>query len=362
MKLNKVLNCMLSALLVTSFSSIACSSLAITDNQHNVYQGRTLELSEPLPSWLTYYPKNTKFQKKTPDGKDGIHYQSKYEILAISTEIYFDGDDHNIFQGLNSGGLSYSANMMDEADLTPLEPKNYDKAIPVTAIGEWALANFSTVEEVKEAVKNGYFWAPTLKNFGNLKSPFHYAFYDKKGGSIVVEALDGKLHVYDNPTRVMTNGPDFPWHLKNLNNYSQLTNVDRSSSTLGGIRVTQPDSGIAASDLPSSDTSVGRFIRGVYYSSYAPKADNKDEAMNTLAHIMNRFDRTKDITVDTMGESGGKSKQLMSEYTVWTSLSDLTHGVMMVRGYQDINYSKYTFAQFKDSNKPVFERINVSKQ
>ncbi|OBU06348.1 linear amide C-N hydrolase [Morganella psychrotolerans] len=359
MKLNKILSCILSSLLLTSFAGIACSSLAITDDQNHVYQGRTMELSESLPSWLTYYPKNTLFQKKTPDGKNGIHYQSKYEILAVSTEIYFDGDDHNILQGLNSGGLSYSANMIDEADLTPLKPADYDKAIPVITIGEWALANFSNVEEVKKAVNDGYFWAPTLKNFGNLKSPFHYAFYDKNGGSIVVEASEGKLHVYDNPTKVMTNGPDFPWHLKNLDNYTQLTNVDRSTATLGGISVSQPDSGIATSALPSSDTSVGRFIRGTYYSTYARKAGNSSEAMNTLAHIMNRFDRTKDITVDTMDESGSTTGKTTSEYTVWTSLSDLSNGVMMIRGYKDINYTSYSFEQFKDATKPVFERINV---
>lgn len=360
MKLNKILNCMLAALLITPFAGIACSSLAITDSQNQVYQGRTLELSESLPSWITYYPKNTVFQKKTPDGKNGIRYQSKYEILAVSTDIYFDGDDHNIFQGLNSGGLSFSANMMDEAELLPLKPADYDKAIPVTALGEWALANFSDVGEVKKAVSEGYFWAPELKNFGNLKSPFHYAFYDKNGGSIVVEASEGKLHVYDNPTRVMTNGPDFPWHLKNLNNYTQLTNVDRSVATLGNIKVSQPDSGIATSALPSSDTSVGRFIRGVYYSTYAQKAGNSSEAMNTLAHIMNRFDRTKDITTDTMTESGSNTGIITSEYTVWTSLSDLSNGVMMVRGYKDINYTSYSFEQFKGTDKPVFKRINVS--
>lgn len=71
--------------------------------------------------------------------------------------------------------------MVPEANLTTPDEKYYDRAIPVTAIGEWALANFSTVEEVKQAVENGYFWSPVLKNFGDLKSPLHYAFYDKKG-------------------------------------------------------------------------------------------------------------------------------------------------------------------------------------
>ncbi|WP_244179665.1 MULTISPECIES: linear amide C-N hydrolase [Proteus] len=361
MKRNTILVGLLSSLLAVSVASEACSSLAILDKNNNVYQGRTLELTADLPSWVTFYPKNTQFTKKAPNGENSLSYNNKYDILAVTTDIFFDGDDHNLLQGLNSAGLSFSANMITEAELSPLDKNDYDKAIPVTSIGEWALANFSTVEEVQKAVESGYFWAPVLKNFGNLKSPFHYAFYDKKGGSIVVEATNGKLHVYQNPTRVMTNGPDFPWHLTNLNNYSQLTNIDKSSGKLANINVVQPDSGIATSQLPSSDTSVGRFIRAVYFSTYAPTAESTPEAMNTLAHIMNRFDRTKNITADIMGESQSTSNQLQTEYTVWTTLSDLTNGVMKIRGYNDINYTEYSLSQFKDMNKPVFEQINVSK-
>lgn len=160
---------------------------------------------------------------------------------------------------------------------------------------------------------------------------------------------------------LLTNGPDFPWHLTNLNNYSQLTNIDKSSGKLANINVVQPDSGIATSQLPSSDTSVGRFIRAVYFSTYAPTAKSTPEAMNTLAHIMNRFDRTKNITVDIMGESQSTNNQPQTEYTVWTTLSDLTNGVMKIRGYNDFNYTEYSLSQFKDMNKPVFEQINLNK-
>jgi len=360
MKLKTLLRIIPLSLLSISLISQACTSLAITDINGNVYQGRTLELSENLPSWLTYYPAGTFFQKKGPDGKNSASYKSKYPILAITTEVYFDGDDHNMFQGFNSAGLSFSANMISSANLTALTPSEYKKSIPVTSIGEWALSSFSSVEEVANAVNNEYFWAPVLKNLGGVTSPFHYAFYDNNGGSIVIEALDGKLHAYNNPTKVMTNGPSFPWHLENLNNYTQLTNLDRSSAVLGNIDVVQPDSGIAASDLPSSDTSVGRFIRAVYYTTYAPKADSSSDAMNILAHAMNRFDRLKDITTDSLSESG-KRGIVSSEYTVWTSLSNLKEGVIQIRGYNDINYQTFSLAQFKQSNKPVFEKINVAK-
>ncbi|EDW6066422.1 linear amide C-N hydrolase [Salmonella enterica subsp. enterica serovar Oslo] len=347
---------------LTFSAAEACTSLATTDQQGNVYHGRTLEYEQDLPSWLTYYPVGTIFNKTSPDGKSGIHYSSRYAVLAITSSIT-DGDSRDVVEGMNNAGLSFSENMIMNAELTTVPVTEYKNALPVTSLGEWALARFATVEDLRGAIRNGWFWSPVLKHFGDLKAPFHYAFYDKKGGSIVVEVADGKLHVYDNPTRVMTNGPEFPWHLTNLNNYTQLTNEDRSAGTLGNIKTSQPDSGIAVSALPSSDTSVDRFIRGVYYTTYAQKATSSPEAVNTLAHIMSRFDRPKNITTDSLGSEGegNPAAKAISEYTVWTTLSNLSGGEMYIRGYNDINYTRFTLSQFKNMTKPFFEKINIKE-
>lgn len=122
------------------------------------------------------------------------------------------------------------------------------------------------------------------------------------------------------------------------------------------MKISQPDSEIAVSVLPSSDTSVDRLIHGVYYTTYVQKAKSSVEAVNTLAHIMSRFDRPKSITTDSLGSEGEGNEvgKAVSEYTVWTTLLDLSHGDMYVRGYNDINYTKYLLPQYKDMKKPVF--------
>lgn len=337
--------------------ALACTSLAISDSAGNLYHGRTLELTEELPCHLTYYPTGTAFRKLAVDGSQAISYSNHSPLLAITTPMYFDGGQHNMLEGFNGAGLSFSANMVREARLDPLAAADYPESIPVTALGEWALSLFSNVEQVTQAVNQGCFWSPVLKDLGGAVSPFHFAFYDKHGGSIVVEAKDGKFRVYNNPTRAMTNSPEFSWHLMNLNNYTQLTNKDCSVATLGNIRVVQPDSGIATAALPASDTSVDRFIRAVFYTSYAPQADSAAEAVNILGHIMNRFDRLKNITTDDMGESGPTGTP-QSEYTLWTSLSDLSRGELYIRSYSDLNYNRYSLAQYQHATAPVFEPLN----
>lgn len=42
--------------------------------------------------------------------------------------------------------------------------------------------------------------------------------HDADSDSIVIEFANGEQQVHDNPLGVMTNGPEFSWHLTNLNN------------------------------------------------------------------------------------------------------------------------------------------------
>lgn len=56
------------ALFSYALASQACTTLAIQDKQGDIFHGRTLEYMQDLPSWLTYYPAGTQFDKKTPDG------------------------------------------------------------------------------------------------------------------------------------------------------------------------------------------------------------------------------------------------------------------------------------------------------
>jgi penicillin V acylase-like amidase (Ntn superfamily) len=92
-------------------------------------------------------------------------------------------------------------------------PPQSETAWPVTyyLISHQALGSFQNVEQVKQALKNKEvdLWLPKIASMGDLVTPLHFAMYDKKGGSIVIE-FDYGIHVYDNPSYVMTNDPSIP--------------------------------------------------------------------------------------------------------------------------------------------------------
>ena len=192
----------------------------------------------------------------------------------------------------------------------------------------------------------------------NAPYPFHLLINDKSGGSIVLEFQNGALTIHDNPVGVMTNGPDFQWHLTNLRNWTHLSNMDYSTNKFGSLELNQPDSGIATAALPGSNTSVGRFIRAVYYAKFTEQVV-ADDALLALARIMNNFDRPRGVTIDpkTGGEGvvfKGKQRNndnpVSTEYTSWTNLSDINKGKFMIRTYDAYGYSLFNLNELTKSN------------
>ncbi|WP_312861494.1 linear amide C-N hydrolase [Segnochrobactrum spirostomi] len=341
-------------LMLAQTPAIACTTLMTRDASGGVYHGRTLELASWLPYNVVYVPAGTWLKSSTPtDADKALQGSSRYRVLAITVPVDAAGSN-KVVEGVNEEGLSFSALMYAGAVGPQVRIEQSQKALAAADLGAWGLSQFKNVAEVKAAMANQPVWLAGLAVLGGLKTPLHYIFYDRAGNSIVIEFADGKQSVNDNPIGVMTNGPELSWHLTNLNNYSFLTNVDKSTGSFNGVNVAQPDSGIATAGLPASNTSVGRFVRAAYYSTYVEKAKDPDTAIVTLAHVMNNFDRPRDITIDQSGAvanegvaTTGKAA-FSSEYTTWTALTDLNRGLLFVRTYMDVNYAKFDLAAFKD--------------
>lgn len=369
MKLRLLKNAMLTVLLSVSLTSnaIACTVLAIKDASGNTYQGRTNEYPGMQPDELTYYPAGTLIESVTPDGQKGMSFQTKYAIFGATLKgMTPNAKQDTIHEAVNDQGMSFTTNAFTrngQAKIT-LPP---DKVLSVVDYGAWVLGNFKTTAEVKKAIESNEVdvWLPNIASMWNLLAPVHFAVYDKTGGAIVIEFVGGKTQVYDNPVGVMTNDPPFPWHLDHMNNYARLTNVDKNSGQFQALKVEAPDSGGALAGLPSSNTSPDRFVKAAYYANYALKASNPEEAIQTLSHVMNNFDRPIDITIDepsnTSGGEAVQSKSATSEATYFTVMNDLSQGHYYIRTIKQINYVRFDMSKLaglKAVTKVSFQRLN----
>jgi choloylglycine hydrolase len=371
MKLKRFSIALLSTYLIFSVTTnaIACTVLAIFDTHGNVYQGRTNEFAGQQPDSMMYLPAGTRIESVTQDGKPGATFDTKYGVLGVFLSGPFDPAAKNptVHEAVNDQGMTLTTNALIEND-PPIPTGPADKILSALDAGMWALGNFATVKEVKQAINNKEveIWLPRIESMANFYAPLHFALYDKEGGAIVIEFTNGKTEVYDNPVRVLTNDPPFPWHLTNMNNYAYLTNIDKNSGQFNGLKVAATDSGGAQAGLPGIETSVGRFVKAAYYSNFVEKAQTPDQALITLSHVMNNFDRPKGISADLPGTASRAeavaATKISSEATYFTVMNDLSRHHFYIRTINSINYTKFDvkkLSALKEKKVVKFSDINA---
>jgi len=323
-------------------SAFACTALVITDVNGAAYSGKTLEFSYPMPLSMEYIPAGTKIRSRTPRGKAGLEFSTKYPVLGLGMPAFPNANQDTMVEAMNDQGLSVNSNEFNDSKAPSDLGTENGKILSASDFAMWILGNFQSVKQVKQALLAGEVkvWLPVVPFMGNVPMPVHYAIFDKTGAGLVVEYSMGQQNVYENEVGVMTNVPDFSWHLQNLNNYAFLSNVDRNRGKFNNLTVSAPDSGNALAGLPSDQTSTGRFVKAAYYTNFVRKAKTPEEAIVTLAHILNNFDRPYDLSIDPPGAvgDGPPLKTVSSEVTMLTWMSDKTRNRFYFRTIDSYNF------------------------
>ncbi len=328
-----------------------CTSLLYRDANNNAYVGRTLELSLELPYVLARFAQGTTITSHT-DAYGSHSWQMQHTVLAVTMPAVMPQpgaalapSDLKIIEGINTAGLSCSMQSYPQAGGSQAALAGSAPVISSSDLAGFILGQFESVASLRAGLQQVQIELSRIAILGNIQMPFHFVVHDTSGASLVIEFHRGVLGVYDNPVGVMTNAPQFPWHLTNLDNYAFLSNVDHSHGHFGDYAVQQPGSGNAKAGLPGMDTSVDRFVRAAYYAHFAEKQGDADQAVQMVAHIMNNFDRPRGVTTDppTSGSAhlevaGQELRTVPTEFTSWTSISDLQRRRMYLRGAAGMSY------------------------
>ena len=182
------------------------------------------------------------------------------------------------------------------------------------------LANFATVDEVREAVKTIVLVPTPVPGLGSAKGAVagaHFFIQDKSGKSLVVEPVDGTLKLHEAPLGVMTNAPTYDWHMTNLAAYINLSVKDIDSAKLGPLTLTAFGSGAGMLGLPGDFTPPSRFVRAAAFSQAAAPNATAEDTVLAAFHILNQFDIPKGSVVNSA--VGAPT----DEITEWTSVNDL---------------------------------------
>ncbi len=115
-------------------------------------------------------------------------------------------------------GLFYFPGFAKYAEATA---QNKDISLSPSALNHWLLSQFATFDEVRAGLGSVAIILTTRAGWPVLP-PARYVVCDKTSASMVIEPIDGKLVVHDNPLGVVSNSPPFDWHMTNLSKYVNM--------------------------------------------------------------------------------------------------------------------------------------------
>jgi len=343
----------LAVMLLATGRADACTGIMLKTKDGKAVSGRTLEFGVEVLTSIVAVPKNYKFTGTTKNG-DGLKYKTKYSMTGIVTF-----SDINIADGMNSAGLSCGAFYFPTfAEYSPLTSENQSTALSPLDFTNWILAQFATVDEVKKAIENEeVVVVPTvLEGWGETAPPFHYVVYDKSGKSIVIEPLKGKLVVYDNPIGVLTNSPDFRWHMINLRNYTNLKSENAGSMTIDGVTFKQLGQGSGMFGIPGDFTPPSRFVRATAFVATAIPVETTSDAVKDVFHILNNFDIPKGFSREVVD---GK---VYPDYTQLTCVRDPQTLKYYYKTYDDQTIREFDLGEFDENAKDILILNTASKQ
>ncbi|AJY47513.1 linear amide C-N hydrolase [Martelella endophytica] len=303
----------------------ACTGITLTAADGSVVRARTMEFGVDLQSDVIVSPRNYERTGETPDQKPGLSWKAKYASVGTN-----GAGLPVIVDGLNEKGLSVGIFYFDQsAQFQPYDAADPSKTIAPWQLGSYILDNFAGVEEVKAALPDINVAPVVLEQF-KIVLPVHYIVTEESGKSIVIEYVDGKLSVQDNPLGVITNNPPFDWHMTNLKNYVNLDYANVEPKKLGDLTISGFGQGTGMLGAPGDFTSPSRFVRAAFFQTGVAQGKTSDDAIFEAFHILNNFDIPKG-SVREMGSDG----QYTPDYTQWTSADDLSQKRFYFRTYDN---------------------------
>ncbi|HEX2840336.1 choloylglycine hydrolase family protein [Hyphomicrobium sp.] len=301
----------------------ACTNFLLKAADGTPIYGRTMEYALETQPDVVVVPRNYEYVGTRPADAPGVKWTSRYGLVGV-----MNLGQPFVSDGVNEKGLAGGALYFPGfAGYTPPAQAGTRTALAPWEFLTWVLTNFATVEEVKAGLDNVAIIdlpAPVV----NFTLPFHFPIHDASGASIVIEPVDGKFKVYDNPLGVLTNSPSFDWHMNNVRNYVKMSPVAADPLKISGHTFAPFGQGSGLLGIPGDPTPPSRFIRALGYVASAKQLPDGPQTVRLAEHILNNFD----IPLGFI-DSAAKGGEL--EYTQWSSVADLRAKKYYIKGYKD---------------------------
>jgi choloylglycine hydrolase len=305
----------------SSVTALGCTGIRLIAADGSVVYGRTMEWGAfDLNSQVAIIPRGYSFTGQTPEGINGKTWTVEYGVVAL------DMLGHDWFaDGMNEAGLAVGLFYHPGfAEYPKYEPAEASDTIGAPDVVAYLLTQFATIDEVKAAMEDIRVTGVTEALVG-VPDPAHWMVTERSGKSIVIEFAGGEVRFFDNPLGVITNAPNYDWHMTNLRNYLNLSPVSLPTRSIAEMNFAPLGAGSGMIGLPGDNTPPSRFIRAVAWTQTARPTPSSSETVYEALRILDNFNlplggaEGSDASTDTAG---------MRSSTIWTTVWDLGDKVL----------------------------------
>ncbi|MCP6680776.1 choloylglycine hydrolase family protein [Bacillus nakamurai] len=279
-----------------------CTSLTLKTADGNHLLARTMDFAFQLGTEVMLYPRHYSWRSEA----DGKLHETKYAFIGMGRNL------GNILfaDGVNEKGVSCATLYFPGyAEYAEAGREGTCHIAPHEFV-TWVLSNCESLEEVKERLASLTIVQKKLALLDTVL-PLHWILTDRSGSCLVVEPTADGIQVYNNKPGVMTNSPEFPWHVTNLRHYIGVRPNQLESKVMGGMMLSAFGQGSGTTGMPGDYTPPSRFIRAAFLKEHLKQAAAETEGVTSAFHVLANMNIPKGAVITEDNEI---------DYTQYTSV------------------------------------------
>ncbi len=251
-----------------------CTSIAMKTN--DFYFGRTMDLEYSFNECVVFTPRNypVSFRKA---GMMKHHYALLgMASIAEGFPLYAEAVNE---KGLCIAGLNFP----DNAYYPPKEKKECSNISPFELI-LWLLGQCTTADEAKKLLSTTHLVHIPFSEEIPL-SPLHWHIADSET-SLVLEMTRNGMEIFDDPMRVLTNNPGFPFQMTNACQYMNLTSGTPSNCFSTDVSLKPFGLGLGSFGLPGDFSPSSRFVKASYLCLNSVCENDESNSVAQFFHLL----------------------------------------------------------------------------
>lgn len=317
-----------------------CTCLTLNDEKFLF--GRTLDLEYNFGQKVAITPRNHPIYFKAQKTME-----NHYALIGMATIV----DDQALFaeavneKGLGMAGLNFPNNACYKPRIEGKENVAPYEIIP------WILGQCTSVDEAYPLLENINLLNEPFKP-GINPAPLHWMLSDGNK-SIVIEAMEDGVHIYDNPFHVLTNNPPFNYYLMHLNNYLHLDVNNPTNSFAKDVNLKAYGQGFGGIGLPGDYSPTSRFVKAAFLRANNWHQEDDDGKICQFFHILDNVSMVKGAVITPDGKP---------DYTIYTCCVDTQKGIYYYKTYDNNQIQAINMHDVDLDSKLIFSYELVNKQ